>query len=285
MEFILSYIEKKRKNKQFFWKCCVFSKDFLWGLYDYCQNKIVIPINRYIGVRKFINKYKKVDKYYKISFCITSMDRLPHLQKTLIKNIENNISYPNIEFVLLDYNSKDGLEQWVKNNCQKYLEKNILKYHRVDWPTKFHMSNAKNISHQLATGEILCNLDADNFTNKSFAFFINFEFNKNYNIIGFSRGLYSGFGGRIFLSKNNFAKLAGYDENFIGWGFEDLDFKSRALDLGLSSVKIPNFFLECIKHENELREINMLIPIKDSAEINKKLYLEKREKAHKYYKF
>jgi hypothetical protein len=41
------------------------------------------------------------------------MDRLSHLKKLYAKNIENNRDYPNVEFVLLDYNSSDELEEWV----------------------------------------------------------------------------------------------------------------------------------------------------------------------------
>lgn len=59
------------------------------------------------------------------------MDRLFHLKKTLLKNIKNNITYPHLEFVLLDYNSQDGLEEWVVENCKEYLENGILKYHRI----------------------------------------------------------------------------------------------------------------------------------------------------------
>lgn len=207
------------------------------------------------------------------------MDRLCHLKETLIKNIENNFSYPNIEFVLLDYNSKDGLEEWVKNDLNQYLKKGILKYHRIEWPAKFHMSNAKNIAHSLATGDVLCSLDADNLTNKNFAFYINFEFNNNENIVGYGHGDNGDVGGRIFISKDNFQKLNGYDENFIGWGFEDLDFKFRALESGLMGVKIPGLFLLSIEHSNELRDKNMPISMTESTQINKKLFLEKREKA------
>ena len=45
-----------------------------------------------------------------ISFCITCMNRLKHLQETLEKNILDNFLVDEVEFVVLDYNSQDGLE-------------------------------------------------------------------------------------------------------------------------------------------------------------------------------
>lgn len=271
---LLSYVERKRGAKSIFWQICVLLKDIVWSFYYYGVDSFI----RFFYIQKSFRNYKKSEAYHKVSFCITSMDRLCHLKKTLIKNIKNNILYPNVEFILLDYNSKDGLKDWVEKNCKEYLNSGILKYYRIEWPESFNMSNAKNISHTLATGDVLCGLDADNLTNKNFAYYINFEFNKNKEIIGHSSVKISDFGGRMFTSKENFKKLNGYDESFIGWGYEDLDFKHRAFESGLSSVCIPYFFLDCVKHSDKMRDKNMSISKLDSEEINKKLFIEKRER-------
>ncbi len=51
----------------------------------------------------------------KISFCTTSMNRLKHLQETLIQNLENNLNTPDleVEFVVLNYNSQDDMHEWM----------------------------------------------------------------------------------------------------------------------------------------------------------------------------
>lgn len=49
----------------------------------------------------------------KISFCITCMNRFKHLQETLERNIHDNYLVDNVEFVVLDYNSEDGLDKWI----------------------------------------------------------------------------------------------------------------------------------------------------------------------------
>ena len=88
------------------------------------------------------------------------MNRLHHLKETLLKNIEDNISYGKLEFILLDYNSSDGLEEWVKSKLAKYIDNGILKYHRTSEPKSFHRSHSRNVALKLGSGDILCNLDA-----------------------------------------------------------------------------------------------------------------------------
>ena len=56
-----------------------------------------------------------------ISFCITCMNRLKHLQETLEKNILDNFLVDEVEFVVLDYNSQDGLEEWIAQSMMKYI--------------------------------------------------------------------------------------------------------------------------------------------------------------------
>jgi hypothetical protein len=274
---MLDRVEGHRGEGVFPWPLFVALKDFLWRL----ANRMQALCSRMLPRKPDLRAYKKVSAYRKVSFCITSMNRLQHVRRTLIKNIEHNLSYPNVEFVLLDYNSGDGLERWVRGTCGKYLESGILKYHRTTKPVHFHMAHAKNMAHKLATGDILCSLDADNFTSKNFAFFINFTYEKNRDCVGVSawgnhkKSRLSDFGGRIFLSRDNFERVGGYDEEFVGWGYEDLDFKQRAVNLGLKMVSIPVCFLGCIKHEDSLRERHMPLSKKESNLRNKKLFEKK----------
>jgi len=46
------------------------------------------------------------------------MGRLYNLKETLPANMEANQSYPDLEFVVIDYNSPDGLGDWIKENIQ-----------------------------------------------------------------------------------------------------------------------------------------------------------------------
>jgi hypothetical protein len=298
MNFIkknLKYIESLRGSKKLSDFLLVTIKDIIWVIIYFIPHYINKTFQRIIHHMIFLifncfDKYhNKVNTYYKISFCITCMNRTGHLKKTLRKNIKYNLQYPNLEFVLLDYNSADGLKDWVLKNFKKELDSGLLAYYRTEKPKHFHMANAKNIAHYLASGDIVCNLDADNFTGKDFAFYINLIMQKSLNIIGVHiynlRSIkyhISDCGGRVFISKANFVKLGGYNENFIGWGFEDDEFKQRAIILGLAVKNIPRYFLSVINHNNNLRVKNMEVSIKDSSKKNRKL-LEESKLNNNYY--
>lgn len=280
----LKFIEGKRHSKNPLFFSLVLIKDIGWIISYWFPNKLadiygLIKNYLFFLTYNLSKSFKKPAKeYFKISFCITCMDRLPHLKKTLKKNLKNNANYPNVEFVLLDYNSKDGLQEWVLENFKNELKNGRLAYYQTKEPEYFHMAKAKNIAHQLATGDIVCNLDADNYTGKDFAFFINSSMQSTTEIIGAYQksqindpSFYKSSGGRIFLTKKNFLKLGGYDENFIGWGYEDDDFKIRANALGLKKAFIHPFFLSYLPHNNQLREKNMEITMEESNKKNKEL--------------
>ncbi|RDV16697.1 glycosyltransferase family 2 protein [Pontibacter diazotrophicus] len=177
----------------------------------------------------------KQDHYYSISFCSTCMNRLFHLRHTLEKNIQNNRSYPNIEFVLIDYNSQDGLEDYVKENWSHYIEQGVLNYYKTFQPQTFHASKAKNLSHALAKGDIVCNVDGDNFTGKDLAYYINYLYNQHgeNNIFQFHKPPFWGTVGRLTFFKEAFMRLGGYDEDLLPIGHEDLDLVNRGREIGL----------------------------------------------------
>lgn len=185
------------------------------------------------------------DHYYSISFCSTCMNRLFHLKHTIEKNIHDNDNYPKVEFVLINYNSQDGLDAYAEKHLKKYTETGILNYYRTDEPQKFHASKAKNLAHALAKGEIVCNVDGDNFTGKDFAFYINYLFNQDGKdmIYQFHKAPFWGTVGRLCFYKERFMKLGGYDESFLPIGHEDIDLlnRGRASGLEFKQVKLENF--------------------------------------------
>ncbi|HEY3402113.1 MAG TPA: glycosyltransferase family A protein [Ohtaekwangia sp.] len=180
-----------------------------------------------------------------ISFCTNCMNRLYHLRHTVEKNIKANQDYPNVEFVLMNYNSGDGMHEWVQKHLMNYIESGILNYYYTGDPQYFHMSKAKNLAHRLAKGDIVCNLDGDNFTGMDFAFYINYMFNKcgDEIILRFNKPQFSGTEGRIVLTRKNFEKLGGYDESFYPAGYQDFDLIDRAKAMGLAfeNIEIENF--------------------------------------------
>jgi len=204
---------------------------------------------------------------YKISFCTVSMNRLHHVKSTLPINIKNNIDYKNLEFILLDYNSSDGLEDWVYTNMKNEIESGLLVYFKTLDPIHFNRSHSRNMMFKLATGDIICNIDADNFTGKNFAHYINSIYSKKDNciIVPDTKGKFYNLRdavGRFCSKREDFISVTGYDEKMTSYGSEDIDLYSRIKRLGREEVIIEDInYLKSITHGDNERTENEYITL------------------------
>ena len=206
--------------------------DELWNKYYIPQYTAPIPV--------------EVKTNYKISICTNSMDRVENLKQTFIQNIQDNIDYPNIEFVLLNYGSKDGINDWAKENLSGYIEKGIVNYYQIS-ARHYSMSHSRNLTFKLATGDIVLNVDSDHFTNKGFAFKINELANQIPNKVVFVKSARRN-RGRLGFFKKDFVALGGYDEDLIGYGFDDKDLLMRAFHSGFKIIWHGSDFCRMIEN-------------------------------------
>lgn len=224
-------------------------------------------------------KYRSdVKKYYKISFCTTCMGRLYDLKETLPKNIESNKSYPYVEFVVLDYNSNDGLGDWMKNNMMGHIESGIVSYYRTDEPKYFSMAHSRNIAYKVANGEIVNNLDSDNYTfdiegkklaTECLASCINRMANDSPSKTFFAKGKRS-MHGRIGFYKSEFiSELGGYNEELLGYGHDDHDLVQRAWALGYVMYWWGGIYCSRINTSRREKDKNMERPWKITESENK----------------
>jgi hypothetical protein len=166
------------------------------------------------------------------------------LQQTLPQNLEDNWDLrSDIEFVLVDFDSNDGLREWVLKHFKNELTEGYLKYFFTKELMGWHASIAKNTAHLLASGNVLTNLDCDNFTGKSGAQFVldSFE-NHNRPVVlhQFRGGWSDGSFGRISVHQELFSCIGGYDEKFAPMGFQDLDLMVRLYVMGVEYVSLPD---------------------------------------------
>ena len=190
----------------------------------------------------------------KITFCITCMNRMEHIKATLHKNIQDNYLVDDVEFVLLDYNSADGLSEWVADNCADYIKEGILTYYQTFTPTAYHRSHSRNMAFKLANAELVCNLDADNFLGEGFASFLIDQFKRENNIFCSSNYCIRDVIGRICMRKKDYLRVRGYNEVFDGYGFEDVDLILRLKKSGLKQQVFTNpQYYGAIQHPHEDR--------------------------------
>lgn len=189
----------------------------------------------------------------KISFCTTCAQRLYQLVQTWEQNIELIRKHPNVEWVLLNYDGDQEMHDFVMGK-------------KATWPSNFvyakelsnhewHMSVAKNIAHQLGSGDVLFSLDCDNFIDNAIDV-INSSFCNDVKVIHFFSGTHmDGSFGRIAIDKKLFYELGGYDESFYPMAGQDTDLLTRVQELGYkierikcsSNVSIKNTKEESIK--------------------------------------
>lgn len=203
---------------------------------------------------------------FRISFCVVCMNRLPHLKETFLQNLIDNRNYKQLEFILLDYNSGDGLEHWAKENLQSYISNERVVYYKTTQPKCFSHSHAKNLAFKLAKGDIVCNINADHYTGSEFAFYVNEKFVKDKNIVLTPIDFYKTSKnyhpprdvlGKVCVRKEDFLKVKGFEEQMAGYGFEDYDFINRLEMAGVRRVLIEDFdFLKYIEHSEKRYNTN-----------------------------
>lgn len=199
----------------------------------------------------------------RIAFCTTCKGRLQHVVDTLPKNLAENRRYGNAVFIMLNYNSHDELIPYLKANHSRDIESGRLVVYSFWDPGPFRMAHAKNMAHRLGIlegGEILVNMDADNFTGPDFSSYVAEHFTSPDEMFLCARMIKSGPGrlargiaGRIVVSASSFVNAGGYNEKYNTWAPEDLDFNLRLRRMGYRAVEIDRSHLGGIPHHDRLR--------------------------------
>lgn len=179
-----------------------------------------------------------------ISWCTTCMGRLWQLEQTLGHNLA--CLRPDEEICLVNYNSQDGLDEYIRNNYSDAVASGQLRYYHTTVPCAFDMAIAKNAAHRLSTGRVLFNLDADNFIGTAtsdllrrllvdrpggFVFYEGPPIDRQVSVEE------AWAAGRLAFDRYSFfQRLGGYDEAMPGVTHEDTDIFNRAIFGGLTPV-------------------------------------------------
>jgi len=198
----------------------------------------------------------------KISFCTTCQNYTHYLKQTYIKNLEVGKDY-DCDFVLINYNSQDDMDNWVKKHLKKYINSGYLTYYHDKESKGFNMSVSKNLSHKFGIGDILVNLDADNFLTKEYIDWVVKQFEKNSNIV--TEGIGHGAGGRVAVWRRDYNSVGGYDESLDSplYGTDHRDFCNRLKvlfnrDIVVTPKELCPFIEQTEEHINIAKERSKL---------------------------
>ncbi len=161
----------------------------------------------------------------KVSYCTTCRDRLGDLQLTLPRNLD--LIGAGEEIVLLDYNSRDGLRDWVRTNFGRDLGAGRLRLYSEGTAPRYFSCHAKNISKLLGLAPVVINLDADNYLTHDYLQTIRAHDFNSVPLVYANNGS-GGHKGRVAFLTSLFWRMGGYDEQLDkGYGDDEVDLIKR----------------------------------------------------------
>ncbi len=205
-----------------------------------------------------------------VTLYTTCKDRVGDLRHNFLANIADN-PHPEVQFVLLNYSSRSpDVDLWVRENLGQHIETGKVVYGLVRGHRWWAPSHPKNVAFRLGDGKTRCNVDADNRTSRDFGAYLAVKAAEGTKLF-FSRLANSTYG-RIAVNEELFAQVGGYDESFVGYGWEDVDLEERIMALGHTGCAIPKRFLVATEQTPAQRSTNYhtaLGPTARQNEINK----------------
>jgi len=165
-----------------------------------------------------------------ISICIPVMNRLDDLRQIMPELIQNANRFAPVEIVILDYNSSDGLGEYIaelQEDWRALVGGSCLTYRRYEGRDTYHMAHARNLSVKASSGEYIIVSSAD------IAITADYLRAARANIADGCVWMYPPrYVGVICVSRAEFEAAGGFDERFEWYGKEDKDLHARLLRRG-----------------------------------------------------
>lgn len=184
-------------------------------------------------------------------------NRSEHVKKTFLKNIEDNPE-PYVRFLLVNYNSQDDLDAWARDVLTEYIQNGRLLYVHEKTAKRFKHAHARNVAIRACNTDVICNIDADNFTGPGFGSWLHQAY-----LDAGDKPVFTAFGkgspcgdlfGRISFRVKHIKALGGYNEDLNTWGVEDWDIIKRADRVGMLCTSYPKEFnTEPLTHSQATR--------------------------------
>jgi hypothetical protein len=195
-----------------------------------------------------------------ISMCIADKGRTHYLKAVMPMILKSINASPPVELVIVNYDSPDDLDEYVKTIPEQLVPGNKLNYTKLENKPYFHMAHARNITIKQSTGDYLLVSGTELYPKEMFLPYVREAINNGALYLN-----YGDIGAFMVIERNLILELGGYDERFEFYGPEDKDFCSRVLRKGIKRYDYPQSlvyslgqtFTEKYEHYRE-RSINKM---------------------------
>lgn len=187
---------------------------------------------------------------------VSCMGRLAHLRLTAPPIIESGLA----RYCLVDFSCPDRSGAWLSSRYPEGVGEGRVLVVACPGERIFHKTRALNLGARAAIARgarRLCFADADTlFGAGALSGIVHRSVAGEFMIAapaasGRSQASASGF---LVVASEDFEQAGGYDEEFIGWGSEDIAMRLKLhLTVGLSAVELPAGSLQPIPHSHRLR--------------------------------
>jgi GT2 family glycosyltransferase len=184
------------------------------------------------------------------------MGRLGFVQQTLPRLMAD----PNAHCCMVDYSCPDHVGDWIEQVLPRPMQERRLVVERVHGERLFNKCRAHNAGAWRALHEgadYLCFLDADTIVEPGFQDWIRAEARPDRFLIAGLRPDGTdmpSMTGLLVVHGQAFRQVGGFDEDFRGWGGEDIELRLRLYFLGgLDYASVPLTLARPIPHDNALR--------------------------------
>jgi len=134
----------------------------------------------------------------------------------------------------------------------------LIHYYKNYTAKYYHRTLPKNVIHNLALGEYLINIDADNYISASYLTYclVTATHEKNFFLRPTKHGA-NGTIGRILVHRDDFRRIGGYNLKIENYGYEDTEITLRLRKMRIRQLYVPSHLcLDVIEHEDRLRLMN-----------------------------
>lgn len=201
----------------------------------------------------------------KVSIVTRAKNRLKHIIYSLPRLLAQ--TYRPLEVVVVNYDSKDGLHEYLQDHYAEELESGLLVEKVVTDTPGFLPAHAWNVGIKASTGDTLFLCDSDLLVNTEFVEIAMRRMTGQKKL--FCRAfdeIHKDLAGLFFVHREDILALGGFNETFHGWGYEDGDLRQRLLLYGCDAL--------CLNTSGMVRPIEHpdLLRMKDLAgQVNNKI--------------